>query len=378
MQSLKGLSDRELVTRLRRLVQKEQALTIAIIPHLVEVTRRGLHLAQGYGSLYEYCKGELGYSDASAWRRARAAQAVLRCPEAWDRLREGRVSLCTLGRVHKFITPAVLKAIGGKSKAEVEWIAAAYDAKGAAPDRTRAVMVPRAPERSGAGQASAAAPAANTLQELRGKVPAESDKQDLPPSPQDGLRREVTLTDVKLSFEQKWKIEAVVSMAVKAKLDRCKALLSRKYPRGVDYEVLLGELAEMFLEHRDPERRHERRKQRQVQPKRKRPAEAISNTPVSRHITAREKEKVWIRDKGRCAYIGTNGKRCASTHNLQFDHYPVPFARGGPSTAGNLRLLCARHNRFTAYKIFGEQAQKKRPLRLGDVRGGEKAAHAVE
>jgi 5-methylcytosine-specific restriction endonuclease McrA len=357
MPSLKGLSDQALVSRLRDLVQKEQALTIAIIPHLVEVARRGLHLAQGHGSLYEYCKGALGYSDASAWRRARAARAVLRCPEAWDRLRAGRVSLCTLGRVHKFITPAVLKEIGGKSKAEVEWIAAAYDAKGASPDRTRAVMVPRAPERSGAGQAGTSAPAVNTLQEeLRGEVTAEADRQDLPPSPQDGLRREVTLTDVKLSFEQKWKIEAVLSMAVKAKLDRCKALLSRKYPLGVDYEVLLGELADVFLEHRDPERRHQRRKARRVpsQPSTRK----ATKSPDSRHVPAREKEKVWVRDKGRCAYIGPNGKRCASTHNLQFDHYPVPFARGGPSTAHNLRLLCGRHNRYTAAKILGERARK--------------------
>jgi hypothetical protein len=353
MPSLTGLSDRALVNRLRSLVQKEKALTIAIIPHLVEVARRGLCLAQGYGSLYEYCKGELGYSDASAWRRARAAQAVLRCPEAWDRLRAGRVSLCTLGRVHKFITPAVLKEIGGKSKAEVEWIAAAYDAKGASPDRTRAVMVPRAPERSGAGRAGAPAPAANTLQEeLRGEVAAESDKQDLPPSPQDGLRREVTLTDIRLSFEQKWKIEAVLSMAVKAKLDRCKALLSSKYPRGVDYEVLLGDLADVFLEHRDPERRQARRAQS------KPPTRKATKSPDSRHIPAREKDKVWIRDKGQCAFVGTNGKRCASRHNLQFDHYPVPYAKNGPSTAGNLRLLCARHNRFTAEKIFGDRARK--------------------
>jgi hypothetical protein len=40
----------------------------------------------------------------------------------------------------------------------------------------------------------------------------------------------------------------VVSNEVKAKLDRCMSFISSKYPQGVDYEVLLGELAELFLE----------------------------------------------------------------------------------------------------------------------------------
>ncbi|MGD8413497.1 MAG: HNH endonuclease signature motif containing protein, partial [Candidatus Latescibacterota bacterium] len=46
-------------------------------------------------------------------------------------------------------------------------------------------------------------------------------------------------------------------------------------------------------------------------------------------------------------------------HNLEYDHYPVPYARGGPSTANNLRLLCAKHNKHAAIKTYGERAIKK-------------------
>lgn len=66
MHSLNSLSDRELVKRLRILVDKEQNLTLKIVPHLVEVIRRGLHLGKGYSSLYEYCKGELGIARPDA------------------------------------------------------------------------------------------------------------------------------------------------------------------------------------------------------------------------------------------------------------------------------------------------------------------------
>jgi len=322
MHVLKSLSDRELVSRLRTLVEKEKSLTLEIVSHLAEVARRGLHLGKGYGSLYEYCRGELGYTDASAWRRARAAQAILRCPEAWERLVAGRVTLCSLGRVHAFITPAVLEEICGKSKTEVEWIAARYDAKGVSPDRMRPVMVPKpaGAVQSGAGDG--------------------------------GLRSEVTgERSAKIEFEHKWKIEGVVSKEIKAKLDRCKSLLSRKYPRGVDYETLFNELSELFLEHFDPERKKERRKKREGGQNRR--AKKRAKVNASRHIPAREKARVWTRDGGRCAYVGTDGRRCNSTFGLQIDHFPLPFARGGPSKVGNLRLLCARHNLYTARQVFG-------------------------
>ncbi len=366
MHTLKALSDRELVSRLRSLVEKEQSLTLEIVSHLVEVARRGLHLCKGYGSLYEYCRGELGYTDASAWRRARAAQAILRCPEAWERLADGRVTLCALGRIHKFITPAVLEEVCGKSQAEVELIAARYEAKGVSPDRTRPVMVPMAARLNAPAAAlTSAAPAlapSEVAGGLRGEVGPRgqanehglrseviSSTQQSPPP----LRSEVRSHTIE--FEQKWKIEGVVSKSVKAKLDRCKSLLSSKYPRGVDYETLFGELSELFLEHFDPERKTERRKRREAnkKPRAKTTAKMPAKATASRHIPAHEKERVWTRDGGRCAYVGSDGRRCNSTFDLEIDHYPIPFARGGPSRANNLRLLCARHNRYTARQVFG-------------------------
>jgi 5-methylcytosine-specific restriction endonuclease McrA len=75
----------------------------------------------------------------------------------------------------------------------------------------------------------------------------------------------------------------------------------------------------------------------------------------TRYIPESVKQEVWQRDGGRCTYVGSNGRRCDCEYNLQYDHYPVPYARGGKSTADNLRLLCAKHNRHTAKKTYGEQ-----------------------
>jgi 5-methylcytosine-specific restriction endonuclease McrA len=333
MKRLNDLSDNELTNRLRKLVPKEQDLTLEILPFPAEVGSRGLYLARGYGSLYEYCKGELGYTDASAWRRVRAALAIQRCPEAFESLTNGQVTMCTLGRVHKFISAEVLSKIRGKSQAEVELIAAAYDAKGAAPDRTRPVMIPKAIDRR-----------ADTKNHdrLRSEVSAAAGTD----SPGTSLRSELAAKIERLEFEKKWKVEGVVSGRVKEKLDRCKLLLSSKYPNGIDYETLFDELTDVFLERKDPERRAKRKKATA-----KTGADRAANT---RYVPQHVKDKVWTRDGGKCAYVEAGGKRCNSTYNLQFDHYPVPFGRGGPSTVNNLRLLCAKHNRYTAKDVYGE------------------------
>ena len=78
----------------------------------------------------------------------------------------------------------------------------------------------------------------------------------------------------------------------------------------------------------------------------------------SRSIPAAVRDKVFVRDKGRCTYVGGNGKRCGSTQALQIDHIK-PFTRGGNNGVSNLRLLCAKHNRLAAQETFGEEFMKR-------------------
>ncbi|MEJ2719648.1 MAG: HNH endonuclease signature motif containing protein [bacterium] len=83
-----------------------------------------------------------------------------------------------------------------------------------------------------------------------------------------------------------------------------------------------------------------------------RPAERNTTPEKTRHIPAKIKDAVYIRDKNRCTHVGTNGRRCESTYRLQIDHI-VPFARGGTNALSNLRLLCAKHNKLEAKRAFG-------------------------
>ncbi|MCA8918140.1 MAG: HNH endonuclease, partial [Planctomycetes bacterium] len=63
-----------------------------------------------------------------------------------------------------------------------------------------------------------------------------------------------------------------------------------------------------------------------------------------RLIPSAVKLEVWKRDRGQCV-------QCGAKDNLHFDHV-IPFSKGGSSlTAGNVQLLCVRHNLTKRDKI---------------------------
>ena len=211
--------------------------------------------------------------------------------------------------------------------------------------------------------------------------------------------------------EQRYNLDFTVSEEVMAKIEKVKSLLSGKHPRGVTLESVFETMMDEYLDRHSPEKRLERREKRRAKkleksekldkldkpdkpgeqddkqiakengvtkenggPAGKRPERSPSQTSTTsttptdagktgksleteqkrtRHVPAKIRDAVFKRDGGKCAFVGTNGKRCNSTWGLQIDHIE-PFARGGGNTADNLRLLCARHNRFAAEQVYGK------------------------
>jgi 5-methylcytosine-specific restriction endonuclease McrA len=79
-------------------------------------------------------------------------------------------------------------------------------------------------------------------------------------------------------------------------------------------------------------------------------AARVTATP-SRRVPASIRRKVWARDGGRCAFIGTSG-RCGEQGFLEY-HHVVPFAVGGETTVENLQLRCRAHNQYESDLFFG-------------------------
>jgi len=124
-----------------------------------------------------------------------------------------------------------------------------------------------------------------------------------------------------------------------------KSHLSHKIPKGASFQDIF-KYAIRYLKAREDLAEQDN------------PRKSSAKTDT-RYIPKGVKQQVWKKYNGKCAFVGSNNKRCNSDYYLQFDHYPVPYARGGPSTVNNLRLLCAKHNRFTAEKVYGERDIKR-------------------
>jgi 5-methylcytosine-specific restriction endonuclease McrA len=147
-----------------------------------------------------------------------------------------------------------------------------------------------------------------------------------------------------------------------SKLERIRSIASHRLPINASFEELVEFLADYFNEREDPAVRRERREKRKAVSQ---DASDRANRDVahagSRGVPARVRDEVFIRDQGRCAYVGANGRRCGSTHVLQVDHIK-PVARGGASTPDNLRLLCAHHNRLEAERLMGRSGPRDGPM----------------
>jgi hypothetical protein len=387
--ALSGLSDRELLARVKALVAQERATTLDILAHLNEVERRRLHLGLGYPSLFEYCTRHLGYSKSAAGRRIHAARCVRDYPEVYGLLEKNEVNLITVSLIASILTESnakdLIAKVRGKTQGEVEEIVATYRPPVSMRDRARPVCVAVAepvagrPVNSGQGCSitptggSEISPNAAAASHAGGQSQAGTEPQALQKaSTQPSDEHPASPTPC---IERKFLVQFVASAQFMQKFERAKALLSNRTDTP-SYETVLEAALDEFLKDHDPETRDQRREARKEKVESKaKPAncggrrllqsqsgrgdaQPDPNEEPSRHIPASARDAVFKRDKGRCTYVGSNGIRCGATHHLQIDHI-IPYARGGTGSLTNLRLLCERHNKHEAERVYGANAMKR-------------------
>jgi 5-methylcytosine-specific restriction endonuclease McrA len=103
--SLAHLSDSELFSSTRSLVDRSNQVLAALLAHLAEVEARGLHRTRACASLYTYCIYELRFSEDAAARRAGAAKLVKRFPLLLDAIAKGELHLTGLLMLGPHLTP---------------------------------------------------------------------------------------------------------------------------------------------------------------------------------------------------------------------------------------------------------------------------------
>jgi hypothetical protein len=327
--SLRRLSDVELVASLKTVAARARIATSELVAHLAEFDLRGIHLREGYGSLFAYCREALSLSEHEAYNRIEVARAARRFPVILEMLAEGAVSLTSVRLLAPHLTPenhgSVLASARGKRKVDIEEIVARLAPRPDVGAKVRKLPTPRDVHRT----SSLGAPSRPPL------VPVAATPQATVAAPVLSTRSApvVPLAD------DRYKLQMTIGGDTLRKLRLAKDMLRHALPTGDDAAILDRALTALLTE---------LARERFGAAERPRPGREASAT--SRHIPAAVKRTVWIRDLGACNFRGPDGRRCGERAFIQF-HHVRPFAVGGEPTASNVELRCGRHNRYEA-KVF--------------------------
>src|SRR5262249_45405614 len=307
------LTDSQLILEVSRLSQSERDTTASLIAHLAELYGRRLHENSGYGSLFTYCVSVLRMSESAAYDRMKAAKVARRFPSVLDGLAEGRLNLTTVRLVAPHLTSAnhqeLLTRLAGLSKRQVqEELARRFPQ----PDLRASVRkLPRP-----AAVMERVAPAALL-------TAANADESARPPAPlvASALPRPAETQSmpepVKPLSPDRYRITFTASAAACAKLEMAQDLLRHVIPSGDAaqiFERALDALVQDLVQKKFAVTAH--------------PRESRGQRDDSRHIPAEVKRTVYIRDRGQCAYVSSEGRRCEQRGFLEF-HHVQPYAAGG-------------------------------------------------
>ena len=400
--TIKQLSNKELLSQTKLLVQKERDIHIQVLRHLAEIDSRKLFFKQGFFSLFDYAVRELGYSEGAAYRRIKAMKLCCALPKTASRLQSGSLSLSAASQLQVFfekqdkkIKEEEKKALslksheGRVSKNEIK------EQKKSGEEQISIKTEVLKKEETGEHLKMGEGFQNEDLNRTSLKPLSQEEKENLVKRAQRcstrATERLLSEADPSLShlpqrekvrFLGKGKVEVKIVIDEKChkELEKLKNLLSHRNPK-LSYGELISILSKEAVKKHDPREKNTRqRKEEKVQEnlsvekqefKDKSAELAVTFAPKSEHINQYSKEKatfapkprhqikkinrtipsclrkyIWERDGGQCTYVHHETKRrCASRHLLQIDHIQ-PFALGGRSEKENLRLLCAGHNQY--------------------------------
>ena len=355
---VRRLADAALLCRLRDLVRRSAELTAAVLVHLGEVDARGLHVAEGYASLFAYCTGALGLSESATYKRIQAARVCRRLPSVLEAVECGRIHLSGLCLLAPYLDAGnaerVLADAVGRPKREIEHLAERLRPAPVAP-YAPAAREP-APGQVGLDLVDAAAvsdppssPVATAARLAAGRPTTASPTA---PAPRVCTERHISL---------------VATPKLEGLLDRARALLAHAedganstavVERALDLLVTTLEKKRFGIGTRPRRTEPSSNTPRTPPPEAERPG-AGARTAVPMAV----RRVVYERDGGRCTFVGSSGHRCGETRALEL-HHREPWARGGPDTPGNLTLHCRAHNALLARRDFGEDLIRAR-IRAG-------------
>ncbi len=346
--NLKHLTDQQLIAATDVAAKVEVSAMTHLLHHLAEIQRRRLFSVYAVNSLFEYCVKRLKMSEPAASRRVNAVFVLMDVPEIGAKLQSGELSLSNVSQAQTFFNQEARMAEALTS-----------------PEKARIL---KSIENKGARRAKEILVASSSI---RVELPKEG------------------MQPISAEFHH---LTAVIDEETKAGLERLQEIWSHSgSQRG--FGAMLKKMTELCLSQVDP-----LKKSKQVSRSAKnseKSASRVSETEVeiqsesatrvetetttqsvvldqlptptsesarSRHIPARVRHAVQVRDGGSCAYIDGCGDRCSSRTFVQF-HHLIPFACSGEHTVENIELRCFSHNQRHAIDDYGTGVLSRGELR---------------
>ena len=390
-----ALSDHDLLSHIQALASNERNATADLVAHLAALELRpSLYEAQGYGSLFAYCTEALRLSEDAACNRIEAAGACRSFPVILDLLAAGSLTLTSVRRLRKHLTPenheAVLARAAHKRKEQIEALVAELAPKPDVVSSVRKLPVlapsPTEPTESHKPPMMACVPGVSVsgpapLRELGSLADeaARGQREACVPRPRPAVVQPLS--------PQRYRVQFTIGQEAYDKLRRLQALLRREVPNG-DTGVIFERFIDVLLDKVEKDKLGKRgrasaRAKREDRPVEKGRADGAyenrirsgtdrtdqRDTPIglegrktqierqkaqSRCIPNAVKRAVWFRDKAQCAFVADTGHRCTERSFLEL-HHIHPYALDGPSTVGNISLRCRRHNQYEAELAFSRR-----------------------
>ncbi len=294
-------------------------------------------------------------SEHESYNRIEAARAARRYPIILHMLVEGALNLTTVRLLAPHLGSdnhdRLLAAASGRSKREVGELLARQFPRPEVASSIRRLPVP-APPRVPASPPEAGTSRAEGADEP-GTVGEGLPAADLPAPVFAPAKHRPALTPL---AHDRYVIRFTATAGTSEKLRLAQDLLRHSNPTGD-----LGEIFDRALTALLEKLAHDKRAATE------RPRASRDAAPGSRHIPAEVRRAVWLRDGGRCAFVGKGGRRCAERSFLEY-HHVQPYGVGGQATVDNIALRCRAHNACEADLFYGPREPRRSELAPERVR----------
>lgn len=271
----------------------------------------------GFASLWDYCVSGLKLSESESESLIRVARKSVEIPQLKKAVEEGVVTLSSARKVCAVIT----------AQSQEVWLGKA---------------------------------ASLTQRELEREIAKEN--------PATHVSDRVKPVAVNLS-----ELRCGVSDEVEGLVRRVQDVISQQRGTACSLAEALKEMAELFLEKKDPVRKAER----VLRKKKARETDQVgsdaegcckkgvggqtrgSNSressnaalPGARRIPAKVRHAISLRDQGQCTFVGSGGRRCGQRRWVEA-HHLRPRSLGGGHTIDNLTTLCGAHHRAVHHRAL--------------------------